>query len=164
MPRALKPLLVETVRDDRIGMSVDIFFDRDKKDFFATLFKVTHREKEHAKLSTKVWELMRASATPVWVDVIDVGETAPFCAENDEHYFGFELRRLHVWKRPDGHLMEAHWSPKASAEDRLTHAHQSYAVFTSESVFSEPWQGSSSKFAREDAYVRAELERIASRG
>lgn len=43
MPRALKPLLVETVRNDRIGMSVDIFFDRDKKDFFATLFKVTHR-------------------------------------------------------------------------------------------------------------------------
>jgi hypothetical protein len=125
MPPRPKQLLIDTVTHR--GVKVDVFFLRESKSFVATLFEQRYEHAVFDSLRNILHEKMKAAEAPEWVDVIIVTETKPF-ASRTGNYFGFELSREHVWKRPDGKLMTARWAPSRTPEERLTEARESYEV------------------------------------
>jgi hypothetical protein len=129
MPPRTKQLLVDTI--SRRGVKADVFFIRDSKTFVATLFNQRYEEKVFDTLRNTLYRKMEEAESPEWVDVIIVTETKPFACSTG-NYFGFELSREHVWKRPDGKLMTARWNPSTPSGDRLAYAHESYAVVGSD--------------------------------
>lgn len=128
MPPRTKQLLIATVTHR--GVKVDVFFLRESKTFVATLFDIRYEHTVFDSLRNMLLTKMREAESPVWVDVIVVRETKPFACSSG-NYFGFELEREHVWKRPDGKLMTARWNPDAEPEDRLAGAHESYRASSS---------------------------------
>ena len=134
MPPRIKHLLVDTIT--RRGVKAEVFFARDSKTFVATLFNQRYEEKLFDTLKNTLYRKMEEAESPEWVDVIIVTETKPFACSTG-NYFGFELGREHVWKRPDGKLMTARWDPSVPPGDRLAYAHESYAVVGTDVICGE---------------------------
>lgn len=138
MPK-FKQRLTETLTH-RTGQKVDCFYDPNDKLFKATLYGLNVVCASHEALVRTLWERMdKATVRPLWQDVIEIEETKPFVA-NEDHFFGFDYSRYHIWQRLDGKYMTARWNQEQTDEERLQYAEESWDI-CGKLTFPHQWRG-----------------------
>jgi len=108
MARTLKPMQVDEVKDHHKGVTVPIYYDRNKHDHFAEFMEVTYRDQDIEKLTRKMRDVIREFIKMEFVPVICIKEET-VTNNVDSKPYGIQVERVYLAKRPDGKWQYKMW-------------------------------------------------------
>ena len=110
MPRVLKPVKVDSVHHDRLGVRVDIMLDRNNNTFFAEYTTITVRAKSADECKREAWKLIESQAVLEFRKIIQINRLQPFCRDGSA-FVGMEFSRHDIAPSSGypNHWVERHW-------------------------------------------------------
>jgi hypothetical protein len=126
MARALKPQKVDTWRDVKRGVKLDLFLNRNDNTFFFDYQQARTSRPSIRELQQAAHDVVEASVTLVWLPMITVDRLMPFARDDGDEFIGFEVSRNWIARKADGTWLEVNWEHDDTDEDREMWAQQFY--------------------------------------
>lgn len=136
MPRALKPYKVDEYRNNKKGVIVELFFDRDSKEFFATYAGKQLRKPSINELRAAMHAQVEATVKLVWIPMITIDRITPFGNSNGA-FVGFDIERQWIAQTLPGFWVSLLWETYERT-DKDTFIKQFYPAQAVRSAFKLP--------------------------
>jgi len=111
MSRAAKPKKIEVYKHTKLGVSVDLCFDKNSALFLFELNGKTYTTKSMDELRTLAHREVEKLADVKWIPVIEVRRFAPF-ASHSRKFVGFTQNRFYIAKKADGGWIQRDWEDR----------------------------------------------------
>jgi hypothetical protein len=114
MPRKLKDQKMGEIKDEHLGLAVDLMMDRNARPikFFALFNGERIEDTVSTQVESKVRDAFRAASNLKWERVISVQPLNPFHYDGDRYncsYIGFRIYRFVAAVRADGKVLRHNW-------------------------------------------------------
>lgn len=111
MPRQLKPQKVETFQQRESDIKIDLFLDRNDKDFFAEYGSEVFRADDIQTLRNSVNAAIKESITWEWKPIIEVDYSPDDSKGSKVHAnLSLSISRFYYTLRDDGKVLHSNWN------------------------------------------------------